>query len=70
MLIELVGSRFLRRMVRILVATLARNALRGGGDDGAKGPVLRQIALKRERAYAAHPAPPEGLCFVGCGYSE
>mmetsp|Transcript_29964 Transcript_29964/g.51478 ORF Transcript_29964/g.51478 Transcript_29964/m.51478 type:complete len:142 (+) Transcript_29964:88-513(+) len=74
-LIELVGTRFLRRMVRILVATLVRSALLQGdcdsdGSDAATTPTLRQIALNRDRAYAAHPAPPEGLCFVGCGYAD
>lgn len=63
--IELVGDRFLRRMVRILVATALREACKEVEDSHA----LLNILEARDRAQAAFPAPPDGLIFVGAGYS-
>lgn len=77
--IELVGDRFLRRMVRILVATAMREANRDVfgisaevddvddechvGDD-----TLLNIVLSRDREDRARAAPPDGLIFIGAAY--
>ena len=64
--IELVGSRFLRRMIRILVATVMREAnCSSYVDDFA----LLNIIHARDRNLAARPAPPDGLLFVGADFS-
>jgi len=60
--IELVGNRFLRRMVRLLVATLlslAFQRLSWSDND------LLDILSTRQRDLAARPAPPDGLIFAG-----
>lgn len=57
---ELVGNRFLRRMVRLLVGTALREAYRGGGDDS-----LEHILLSKDRRERSRAAPPDGLMFVG-----
>ena len=76
--IELVGSRFLRRMVRILVATAVRNALNHGGFDGdgseerqseglsqrEREPVLRQIIMNGNRSYAGESVERVQICNV------
>ncbi|KAF6260937.1 hypothetical protein COO60DRAFT_1269072 [Scenedesmus sp. NREL 46B-D3] len=62
--IELAGDRFLRRMVRVLVATAVREALllqRGHAATGCAGGMDRQAT--------APPAPALGLCFAAVGYS-
>lgn len=66
--IQLVGNRFLRRMVRILVATALREALLALGDtintETAADDLI--IALEsKDRTQMARPAPPQGLVFVG-----
>ncbi|CAI5495243.1 unnamed protein product [Closterium sp. Naga37s-1] len=63
--VELVGDRFLRRMVRVLVATAVREAAAGGGDD-----CLLRLAATGERRSTAPPAPAAGLCLVDVGYSD
>lgn len=80
--IELVGDRFLRRMVRVLVATAVREAVPGagwfaapdaadgsggGGESGPDGALLRAAAARDRRA-TAPSAPAEGLCFLEAGY--
>lgn len=65
-LVQLVGDRFVRRMVRVLVATLVRESVCGLAH-GA-GRKLHDIATARERLGAAPAAPAEGLCFAGAGY--
>jgi tRNA pseudouridine(38-40) synthase len=57
--VELVGDRFLRRMVRILVATALREACLGVASDDA----LFNILKTKDRANASC-----GLIFVGAGY--
>ncbi|MEO1339476.1 MAG: hypothetical protein AAFV29_27800, partial [Myxococcota bacterium] len=52
---ELEADRFLRRMVRILVATAVMTA-RGKNDDA-----LVEIARSQDRTATAKAAPPEGL---------
>ena len=79
MLVELVGDRFLRRMVRILVATALRLALlypegkcgvsqSDGG--GVVGRLLRLVLENGDRSQAAYPAPPQGLAFLGVGFGN
>ncbi|KAL7444377.1 hypothetical protein ACHAXH_009977 [Discostella pseudostelligera] len=77
--IELVGDRFLRRMVRILVATAMREANRDavdisaevehGDDDCHVGDdALLNIVLSHDREQRARAAPPDGLIFTGAAY--
>lgn len=56
---ELVGNRFLRRMVRLIVGTALREAYRGGGDDA-----LLRILTSKDRRERSRAAPPDGLMFV------
>ncbi|CAA7398779.1 unnamed protein product [Spirodela intermedia] len=65
MCVELVANRFLRRMVRVLVATSIREAAAGNGDDA----LLKLMDATCRRA-TAPPAPPEGLCLADVGYEE
>ncbi|XP_004503558.1 uncharacterized protein [Cicer arietinum] len=65
MCIELVANRFLRKMVRVLVATTIREAAAGAEDDA----LLRLMDATCRRA-TAPPAPPDGLCLVDVGYAE
>lgn len=65
MLVELVGDRFLRRMVRTLVSTSVREAAIGAGDEG-----LLALMETGDRRATAPPAPPQGLCLAGVGYGD
>ncbi|KAG1364188.1 tRNA pseudouridine synthase [Cocos nucifera] len=65
MCVELVANRFLRKMVRVLVATAIREAAAGAEDDA----LLKLMDATCRRA-TAPPAPPEGLCLVDVGYGE
>lgn len=65
MCVELVGNRFLRRMVRVLVATAVREAAAGSEDD-----ILLKLVEATCRRATAPPAPPDGLCLVDVGYSD
>ena len=71
--IELVGNRFLRRMVRLLVSTALQIALpQRPSSDSAQLPAedaLYKLILERDRALAHRPAPPDGLIFVGARFS-
>lgn len=77
---ELVGDRFLRRMVRILVATVLREFMDGfvgsdvlsvmdvdGFGDKMKGRLLYLIQTC-EREDTAKAAPSDGLFFVGATF--
>ena len=69
LLVELQGSRFLRRMVRVLVATALRESVPGAARvAGGGADVLVQLAQERDRCATALPAPALGLCFAGVGY--
>jgi tRNA pseudouridine(38-40) synthase len=65
--IQLVGNRFLRRMVRILVATTLREALAMHAEDPER---LGNALETRNRSRMARPAPPQGLVFVGALYDR
>ena len=66
--LELIGDRFLRRMVRILVATAFRLAL--ASDKNFDDQALWKIVKSRDRRQAALPAPPEGLIFVTASFYQ
>eukprot|EP00884_Botryococcus_braunii_P020786 jgi/Botrbrau1/7391/Bobra.0316s0033.1 len=67
--IELVADRFVRHMVRVLVATAVREALPGAGHAQEAGEqALVRLAEGRDRKMTAPPAPALGLCFVSAGY--
>ncbi len=71
LLVELVGSRFLRRMVRVLVATALRESIPGAGRvAGGGADALVQLAQEQDRSATALPAPAAGLCFAGVGYGD
>ncbi|KAG8376329.1 hypothetical protein BUALT_Bualt09G0051900 [Buddleja alternifolia] len=65
MCIELVANRFLRKMVRVLVATAIREAAAGADEDA----LLKLMDATCRRA-TAPPAPPDGLCLCNVGYTE
>ncbi|KAG5030081.1 hypothetical protein JHK87_013595 [Glycine soja] len=65
MCVELVADRFLRKMVRVLVATSIREAAAGAEDDA----LIKLMDATCRRA-TAPPAPPDGLCLVDVGYTE
>ncbi|KAG6587701.1 hypothetical protein SDJN03_16266, partial [Cucurbita argyrosperma subsp. sororia] len=65
MCVELVANRFLRKMVRVLVATAIREAAAGAGEDA----LLKLMDATCRRA-TAPPAPPDGLSLVDVGYTE
>ncbi|KAI3443466.1 hypothetical protein Pfo_000131 [Paulownia fortunei] len=65
MCIELVANRFLRKMVRVLVATAIREAAAGADKDA----LLKLMDATCRRA-TAPPAPPDGLCLADVGYTE
>ncbi|KAG4999106.1 hypothetical protein JHK87_020178 [Glycine soja] len=65
MCVELVANRFLRKMVRVLVATSIREAAAGAEDDA----LIKLMDATCRRA-TAPPAPPDGLCLVDVGYTE
>ncbi|KAJ0235812.1 tRNA pseudouridine synthase [Hirschfeldia incana] len=65
MCIELVANRFLRKMVRVLVATSIREAAAGAENDA----LLKLVEASCSRA-TAPPAPSEGLCLFDVGYVD
>lgn len=65
MCIELVANRFLRKMVRVLVATSIREAAAGAEDDA----LIKLMDATCRRA-TAPPAPPDGLCLFDVGYND
>lgn len=65
--VDLVGSRFLQRMVRILGATAIREAMLP--PTGPRNPdVLVDACRSGDRAAAARPLPSAGLAFCGVGF--
>ncbi len=65
--IELVGSRFLRCMVRIIVATLVREAMRPTAD--RREDVLLHCVQNENRMLAACAINGKGLSLSGVGYA-
>lgn len=65
MCVELVANRFLRKMVRVLVATAIREAAAGAEEDS----LIKLMDAACRRA-TAPPAPPDGLCLLDVGYTE
>ena len=65
LVIELVADRFLRKLVRVLVATAVREAAAGAAPD-----VLLALSAAGERTATAPPAPPNGLMLAGVGYGD
>jgi len=73
MCVELVGSRFLRRMVRIIVATAVRDAALTSNSKPDRNPcssdsLLEDICLRGDRSLASSPVRGDGLCLAGVGY--
>jgi len=66
MAIELVGNRFLRKMVRIICGTLVREALKAEKDRNDR--ILLDICASGERRFAGPPLPGGALCLSGVGY--
>jgi tRNA pseudouridine(38-40) synthase len=66
--IELVGNRFLRRMVRILVSTALQLAVQENDHQSNNNPSnedparLYHVLQTRDRSVTAKPAPPKGYC--------
>ena len=68
--IELIGDRFLRRMVRILVASSLRLAATGSSDENFDSQSLWKLVQSKDRREAALPAPPQGLIFVSAAFDQ
>ena len=65
--VELVGSRFLRRMVRILVATVVRESVRETADRNEN--ILLHICHSGKRDLASLAVSGVGLAIAGVGYA-
>ncbi|MCO5598437.1 hypothetical protein L7F22_052532 [Adiantum nelumboides] len=63
--VELVANRFLRKMVRVLVATSIREASAGASSDS-----LVRLTRASCRRASAPPAPACGLCLSEVGYED
>ena len=61
LVIHLVGNRFLRRMVRVLVATLVKVAAETA---------LLELARTEDRMLTEPSAPASGLCLARVGFSD
>ena len=77
LVVHLVGDRFLRRMVRILVATVVRQVITTRASEDldtvagdAAGAEIQGVLLAGDRSASAHPAPSNGLAFLGAGYYD
>ena len=67
--IELIGNRFLRQMVRILVATAIKHAWSLASKPSKRSTnILLSILHEQNRQLAEVALPPYGLCFAGVGY--
>lgn len=60
---DFAAESFLRRQVRVLVATVLREAAQNSGDE-----ILVELANSRDRRATAFPAPAEGLYLAKVGY--
>ena len=70
LVVELVGNRFLRKMVRILTATAVKESFwtPSGSENEFPSNKLLDIALSKDRLRTSAPLPGEGLCMCGVGY--
>lgn len=75
--VELVASRFLRKMVRVLVSTVVMEALAiqagthaASLHDAVGSAMLHHCGPEGSRQGTGLAAPAEGLCFAGVGYDE
>jgi hypothetical protein len=75
--VELVADRFLRKMVRVLVGTVVREAVavKQRAQEGAAGgpdsyEQLLRLAECMDRRVTGSPAPGLGLCFADVGYDD
>lgn len=68
LVIHLVGNRFLRRMVRVLVATLVKVAAETTG--GSNETALLELARTEDRMLTEPSAPASGLCLARVGFSD
>jgi tRNA pseudouridine(38-40) synthase len=64
--LELVGDRFLRRMVRLLAATVVREARKPTCERNLS--IIEDICEKNNRSLCASAFPGRGLCKAGVGY--
>jgi hypothetical protein len=75
--VELVGSRFIRQMIRLLVSTTVRESLvditgdkNNNNSNGWNDNLLLDYCHQSDRNLSARAMPPEGLCFAGAGYDD
>lgn len=71
--VELVADRFLRRMVRVLVGTLVREAAAIQQSQQVSQACcnhMLQLVEGMDRSATAGPAPALGLCFAAAGCSD
>lgn len=68
--IQLVANRFLRKMVRVLVGTLARESIAAAARYPGQADALVRLCEDGSRGATAVSAPPTGLCFVAAGYED
>jgi tRNA pseudouridine38-40 synthase len=68
--IELAGDRFLRRMVRILVATAMVLAIGKDGTENIHEDGLLELVQAQDRRISAKAAPAAGLVFVGARIAD
>ena len=63
--IQLIGDRFLRRMVRLLVATALSLSL-----ERKDCSALLDLVRQQDRTLASKAAPPDGLIFIGADFDS
>ncbi len=67
--IDVTADRFVRKMMRVLVATCVRESIPGAAACGEHGDqALLRLADMRDRLKTAPPAPALGLCLLAVGY--
>jgi len=68
--VELVADRFLRRMVRVLVATALRESIPAAAVHPGDADALLKLAAAGNRRITGTAAPALGLCLAGAGYDD
>lgn len=67
--IDVTADRFVRKMMRVLVATCVRESIPQAAACGEHGDqALLRLAEMRDRLMTAPPAPALGLCLIAVGY--